>query len=414
MLGTERNENMVKVGILTYHRSLNYGAVMQAYYLAEEIKKRFPDVSVEIVDYMSKKMNRYYKMITLYRGKESLIHLRERIEMYKAFQKGWDELPLSDKKIISDDYEMVMKNINGKYDILISGSDAVWNFSKRGIPNPYFLIGCESSTLMSYAASCNGLAVSSFSDIASSEKEYLKKSFSAFKYIGVRDAQTEMLVKYAAPELKVYHNCDPSLLAGDLSPIDRKALIDKLKKKYRFDPNKPTIAFMMSNLNGNFRAQLAKKIKEKYGEKYQTVSLYSYNKYADIPYVADLTPQEWSIIFGLFQLTISKYFHGTMFSLLNRTPVIAVSAEKSIDGMPNKISDALERMQLSDFYFSTVNSESVDWTMLMNKIDECLSMKMSSTIKNRISCGLDKERRCAESFFVTLGEVIADRRKSVD
>lgn len=158
---------MVKVGILTYHRSLNYGAVMQAYCLAEEIQKRFPDVSVEIVDYMSKKMNRYYKMITIYRGKESLIHLKERIEMYKAFQKGWNELPLSDKKIISDNYEMVMKNINGKYDILISGSDAVWNFSKRGIPNPYFLMGCESSTLMSYAASCNGLAVSSFSDIAS-------------------------------------------------------------------------------------------------------------------------------------------------------------------------------------------------------------------------------------------------------
>ena len=95
---------MVKVGILTYHRSLNYGAVMQAYCLAEEIQKRFPDVSVEIVDYMSKKMNRYYKMITIYRGKESLIHLKERIEMYKAFQKGWNELPLSDKKIISDNY----------------------------------------------------------------------------------------------------------------------------------------------------------------------------------------------------------------------------------------------------------------------------------------------------------------------
>lgn len=59
-------------------------------------------------------MNRYYKMITIYRGKESLIHLKERIEMYKAFQKGWNELPLSDKKIISDNYEMVMKNINGK------------------------------------------------------------------------------------------------------------------------------------------------------------------------------------------------------------------------------------------------------------------------------------------------------------
>ena len=40
--------------------------------------------------------------------------------------------------------------------------------------------------------------------------------------------------------------------------------------------------------------------------------------------------------------------------------------------------------------------------------------KQVQFIKNRISCGLDKERRCAESFFETLGEVIADRRKSVD
>ena len=381
---------------------------MQAYYLAKEIKRRFPNAEVEIIDYMSKKMSRYYKMITLYRGKESLIHIKERLDMYKAFRKGWSELPLSIARITSDNYNMVMSHLKGQYDILISGSDAVWNFSKRGIPNPYFLTDCEPSICLSYAASCNGLDISDFSEISNTDKEYLKNAFSRLHYIGVRDFQTETLVKKIVPEAKVHHNCDPSLLAGDLKPVDRTKLVEKLIKKYKFDPNKPTIAFMMSNLNGSFRKELADKIREMYGNQYQTVSLYSYNKYADIPYIADLTPQEWSIVFGLFDLTISKYFHGTMFSLLNGTPVIAVSAEKSINEMPNKISDALARMDLSDFYFTASNIENVDWDALVNKIEECLSNNSINFIRERIYRGINKEKLSAEDFFLELDSLISN------
>lgn len=393
---------MKRIGILTYHRSLNYGAVMQSVALSGEIKKRFPDCQVDIIDYGSRRMDRYYKMITVYRGKESLPYIFDRVAMYRAFQRGLKQLPLSKNKLISDNCERFYSYLGDEYDILITGSDAVWNYKKRGIPNPYFLSGDVSAKRLSYAASCNGLGIESFSDITDNEREYLKSSFEKFQYIGVRDSQTEQLVKSVCPNLEVHHNCDPSILLNDLSKSDTAALADKLKKKYGFDVNKPTIAFMMSNLNGAFREEIAKRIKEKYKDKYQTVSLYSYNKNADIPYMADLTPQEWSIVFGLFDLTVSKYFHGTMFSLLNRTPVIAVGAEKSIDGLPNKVSDALGRMGLEDFYFPAKNVSDVDWDALMNKIDEGLSCNLT----DRITKGISSEIKTGESFFENLKSYI--------
>lgn len=386
---------MKRIGILTYHRSLNYGAVMQAAVLASQLKERLPNTEIQIIDYTSKRMNNYYKLITLYRGKESFPYVFDRIMMYKAFQKGLRDLPLTEEKLITDNYDTFNKWLNGRFDILITGSDAVWNYSKRGLPNPYFLSGDKEAKHFSYAASCNGLGIENFDLISEKDRNYLNQAFKTFHYIGARDLQTEKLVHYVLPEAEVHHNCDPSILLEDISWVDRSLLLSKLQKKYGFNPEKPTIAFMLSNLNGDFREELAKHIREAYGNKYQTVSLYSYNKYADIPYIADLTPQEWSIIFGLFDLTISKYFHGMIFSMLNRTPVIAVGAERSIGGLPNKISDVLGRMELTDFYFPASSSKDVNWNKFMSKISECLQTPPIE----RIARGITKEKKAGEDFF---------------
>ena len=50
-----------KIGILTYHRSINYGAFLQAYSLYNAIKKRYGDKwIVEIIDYESEKAYKVY------------------------------------------------------------------------------------------------------------------------------------------------------------------------------------------------------------------------------------------------------------------------------------------------------------------------------------------------------------------
>ena len=383
----------MRIGILTYHRSVNYGAVMQSAALARELVRRFPAASVEIVDYCSKRMDIYYKMFTVYRGMDSLTQIASRIKMYRAFQRGVAELPLSSDRLITDDCNRFFRWINGRYDILISGSDAVWNYSKRGLPNPYFLHDIsEDCHRFSFAASCNGLGIRDFTEIDNVSRKFLTESFDRFDYIGVRDEQTEAFVHAVFPAASVYHNCDPSLFFRDLSDCDRTELIEKLVKEYHFDPNKPTIGLMLSNLNGDLSRNLVERIHEQYGMEYQTISLYSYNSYADIPYVANLTPQEWSVIFGLFSLTVSKYFHGAMFSLLNRTPVLAVSAEKRIAWFPNKVADAFGRLEISDWY---MDSEAMDWSVFMHKMDGLLSNPQ----KEKIDTGIRRELQSAETFF---------------
>lgn len=375
---------------------------MQSAALASELACRFPSAEIEIVDYCSRRMDIYYKLFTVYRGKDSIWHILSRIEMYKAFQRGLKELPLSRDKLVSDDYDRFFHWVKDRYNILISGSDAVWNYNKRGLPNPYFLHGADKNCRrFSYAASCNGLGITDFSEIDAGSVKFLRDAFSGFDYIGVRDKQTEELVKAVCPSADVFHNCDPSLLLCDLSGSDRTRLLNKLVRKYHFDPEKATIGLMLSNLNGDLGKKLVEQLRKSFGDRFQTVSLYSYNKYADIPYLSDLTPQEWSIVFGLFDLTVSKYFHGSMFSLLNRIPVLAVGAERTIAGLPNKIEDAFGRLGISDWYFAASSSE-IDWEAFMTKADELLHNDQ----KRRISTGIRKELQSADTFFERLGRLV--------
>lgn len=392
---------MSRIGILTYHRSVNYGAVMQSMALADALKQRFPEAQIEIIDYMSRRMEIYYKLFTLYRGRDSVQHIGQRMGMYRAFSEYWKQMPLSADRLVTDDIRHFNRWIDGRYDIIVTGSDAVWNYDKRGLPNPYFLDGVKAKRF-SYAASCNGLGLESFSDIPSVARDYLQRALSAFTYIGTRDAQTEAFVKSFLPDAKVFHNCDPSILRTCFDKNDRETLKERLRQKYGLDMNRPVIGIMLSNLNGDFSRELLRQIHKRYGDDYQSLSLYSFNRYTDIHYAYDLTPYEWSLAFGLFDLTISKYFHGTMFSLLNHTPVMSIGAEKRNGSYLNKIEDALERMDLIDFYFPASSSERVQWPVFMEHLDAMLKCPPV----DRIETGIRRERESAESFFRTIEEVI--------
>ena len=56
---------MKKIGILTFHKAINYGAYLQAFSLSERLKKEFSDCHVEIIDYIPQKEKKkiYIKQI---------------------------------------------------------------------------------------------------------------------------------------------------------------------------------------------------------------------------------------------------------------------------------------------------------------------------------------------------------------
>ena len=50
----------MRIGILTYHRSINCGAVMQCYSLSKKLQQCLPQATVEVVDYHMPLVDEYY------------------------------------------------------------------------------------------------------------------------------------------------------------------------------------------------------------------------------------------------------------------------------------------------------------------------------------------------------------------
>ena len=127
----------MKIGILTFHRSINYGAYMQSLALSHEIKERFPSLEVEIIDYTSLAMEKNYKVRFKPKMIKDPLEFFRKIKRKKVFRDSLKYLPLSPEHIIEDDCDRVFEYIRGRYDCVVVGSDAVWNWIKRGFPNPY-------------------------------------------------------------------------------------------------------------------------------------------------------------------------------------------------------------------------------------------------------------------------------------
>ena len=91
----------MKIGILTYHRSINYGAFVQAYALQKLISECIPDAKVEIIDYDSPMAEKYYRRY--YLGAKSLCEIAYIQKQRKVFFNAKRLQSCSDESLISND-----------------------------------------------------------------------------------------------------------------------------------------------------------------------------------------------------------------------------------------------------------------------------------------------------------------------
>ena len=120
-----------KIGILTFHRSINNGAFMQSYSLSKALKKRF-GADVEIINYDNKNVDRKYKKEIVKSRPFNLKSIYKRFITYISFRSVLKSLPLSDFCIIDNEFEKLFERLQKEYDLLVVGSDAVWNWKMRG------------------------------------------------------------------------------------------------------------------------------------------------------------------------------------------------------------------------------------------------------------------------------------------
>lgn len=414
---------MRKIGILTFHRSLNYGAVMQCYSLQQRLAKEFPDDCVEIVDYCTLRVQRKYStkawtyifsslpelrragVITVIKAtiKNVLTVLRkqdflkERKQMRKAFDHILQGMQLSEEHISTDDCAAASRWIQGKYDVLIVGSDCVWEINNYPFPNLYFLHDVSGAKKLSYAACAQGVLYESLTE---GQRKYMKEAWSAFDYIGVRDIATEALLRAVDGELTIHQNCDPTVfLEIDAIPFDLKVLRNKFAAA-GVDFSRPAICLMANSAVG-------KLCREALGTEYQIVAVYEQNLYADC-FISDLTPFEWARCFSLFDLTVTNRFHGTLLSMKNGTPPItydgSTDAGYSYNGM-TKIRYLYEQLGLVDTHYriakQTFTSEDVQ--ELRDSVEAVLKPEHVHAMTERLSM----QAESYDSFSVALRNALS-------
>ena len=375
----------MKIGILTYHASHNYGAFLQAYALCELLIEETGN-DVEIVNFnMSQAEVFYESIVNSEKDEEQKAYKRARYEMFKSeLQRN---LRLEGNCLISDDIDTFREWIHGRYDTVIVGSDEVWKIDGfRGFPNPYWLPGDLGCKKISYAASSRA----ALSNLTEEQKQQIKGYISDFEYIGVRDEVTKDLIHQLTGR-SVYLNCDPTF-AYDFY-INKELGKWLLKTKYHISGKKKCIALMITSM------RFADSIVRKYGKDFDFVPLSTFQKCTNENPV--LNPFEWIQVIAGCDGLITNFFHGTVFAIKGNTPFVSFEIRDIESDQQSKIYDLLQRNSLENHYFRFDNPEEQSLRIIAPFLADVISGKARKDYTDVCN----KEKELLESFLKELPDV---------
>lgn len=305
------------VGIITLHRVVNYGSVLQTYALQEIIKKI--GLIPEVIDYYPKRLTRFgmlkriknkgnrYKKSFIIRNVARLIIMPSYILRFNTFFSFLQKFINLSKKTYKDE-ESINKEIFN-YDIYCTGSDQVWNSGwNEKIDHPYFLtFAPDDKKKIAYAASFGKKELDEF------EIEETRKMLKRYDSISVREKSGVNIVKSLGIE-NVENVVDPTLLltGDDWRKISSNKYMDK---KY----------ILVYNLNRNKKIDnYAKSLSEKTGLKIIYLSYQLHEFYKKGKMVCNPKVEHFISLIDNATYVITDSFHATSFSLNLNTQFIIV------------------------------------------------------------------------------------------
>lgn len=246
-----------------------------------------------------------------------------------------------------------------QYDVVVVGSDEIWRIASRGFPNAYWLPGSHDFTKISYAASGRNPQSKMSQDV----QNIMKKLYSDFLYIGVRDEITRKQIQSLVGDVvNVERNCDPVFF---YDKFKSKSLVRKeICNKWGLNPDKKIIAICYD------RPEIITRLRKLLGSGYQFICITRPMWNAD-KNLCDITPFEWADVIGGADYLITSYFHGMLFAVNQNTPFIAIdrrATRKSLE--TSKLYDFLNYNKLKNRYFLSSELSEIYWSCLAETIKE--------------------------------------------
>jgi hypothetical protein len=338
----------MKIGILTFHRAQNYGAVLQCFALQEHLRLLGHDVV--IIDYRQPFIEKTYLPFSLERCKNTnplkfiysifneLYSAHYRIKRKNIFRKfNSDFLRISNK--VSNNY----RNIPTEYDLYIHGSDQIWNPKLLGGYDNVFMGGynATSGKKITYAASF---------ELKPLDKEGISvfsKHMNMFDGISLRE---KLLIDIVSPFVnkKIYNVLDPTLLVAP--DIWDKLTISPPEKKYVL-----IYQVGISPVTNQLANKIAKQIGGIIINLNSPKKIYSVNQFVGY--------------FKYASFVVATSFHATTFSIIFKKPFYTVASGTSSDV---RYISLLSSLGLEDRIVKNaqINPTFIDYSLVPNKLQK--------------------------------------------
>lgn len=339
------------IRIITYNRSVNYGALLQAYALKESIKKY---VEVELLNYNNKFVEKKESVKLL--SKSFFKNILRTLQFRKKYKRSHAFIKAMASEKIYQRENLIVENFSN--DKIIVGSDQVWNYNCSGSDTTFLLDWCEKAKKYSYAASFG------VSELTKNQIPVFKESLSKFRYISVRERTGQAICKEQL-NLDAEIVLDPTLLITKEEWKKRFNIEDKDNQYilvYSFSKNKEFIETVkyISKLTGLPIYNISISVKDFFGDKV----------------IKNAGPKEWLELFYNATFIVTDSFHGTAFSVNFNKPfyVFAKNAKAS------RIVDLLDVLGLQN----RLNPVSTDINLKMeidyNSVNEKLEIERTKSI----------------------------------
>lgn len=345
----------MKVGIITFHTALNYGAVFQTFALFKTLQKLGADVKV--IDYRAPFNEKRFapKPLSYFFRPREIFNIIFRNSYQRFCPKAFSSfvsrnIDLTMPKFSREDLEL----LNNEFDCFITGSDQVWNLAcTEGDDSYYLTFVNECKKKNSYAASFG------YTQIPEDKQALYTNLLQNFNNISVRESSGIAIVKSLVnKEAKLV--LDPTLL---LNKNEWAELAD-----YSLVPTENYLLMYLMSEDKTLINQA-----KVYAKQNNLKVIYLTQRLFDVSGVKNIrnaSPEQWLGLFLKANAIATNSFHGLVFSINFSKHLITKYIPRSIAN--SRIETMINLFQLqSNLMDSTVfraenriNYESVESLLL--------------------------------------------------
>lgn len=366
---------MNKVGIITFHNSYNCGSMLESYAMQTIVEKR--GAKPFMINFSNYGQQNLYSVFPKSKSIKEIIknclsipamkRIKNNNECYEKFKN--ENFNLTKRYVKMDEIE-------DKFDVVVAGSDQIWNITIEDGDDAYFLPWVKKAKKVAYAPSFGSKNILKYSK----NPQKYKKMIDDFDSVSIRENNGKKWIKELCNK-DVDVLLDPTLL---LTANDYENIIDK-----NFNVDGEYIFFYCPSFDKNI-CKFVKQISKKYNLKVITWSTKSYFYKLIERFGFELVPYESpNLYLNLMKnarLVITTSYHGTIFSTIYKKDFITVK-NGGMYGDDDRVITLLKQLNMMEQLIPFDYDDEFDY---LKKVDYSNYEKNIKNIKEKSINYIDK------------------------